>query len=565
MDTDRPTAGAARVGRIDPITLEMLWSRVRAIANEAGVTLVRTSFSSCIRDLGDYACAIFDGRARMIMQADANTPGLCGCMGKMLRHILTHHPKETLREGDVLVCNDPWQATGHHNDITIYTPVFLDGEIIAYAASSAHHTDIGGRRTDTRSRDNYEEGLRIPPLKLVRAGEENADVIAFIRHNVRMAESVIGDVRAQVASNHVAGERLKAMCREQNGLNFEWLADEILERSDAATRARIRTIPNGTYTHEAPIAVVDGETIVAAITVTVSDEDIAIDYAGSTKQLGIALNCTLSFTTSYTAFALCTILNLGFTVNEGVLRHLDVTAPSGSIFNAEFPAPVFARSSIGTFLPEMVYTALSAAIPDRVMAPSGAAPLWLQYFFGKTADGKNFAALNSTSGGAGARPDRDGVSCLCFPVNLSNNSLEAIEGELPVVVEARRLWVDSAGPGKHRGGLGQQFIFRILHGDVGPMGGVTFGARGGRYSFPVPGILGGGEAPLGNLLVNGAPAQNWERMALAPGDVVECRIPGGGGFGDPLERDPAAVASDLANGLITPEHAAARYGWSQPA
>jgi N-methylhydantoinase B/oxoprolinase/acetone carboxylase alpha subunit len=234
-------------GAIPPARLEMLWGRLRSAAGEQAATLVRTAFSSVVRDMHDYACSIFDARGRLLAQPDTNTPGLSCSMGRMLAYMLRHCPPATLVPGDVLASNDPWEATGHHNDITIYTPVFHAGEIVGYTASAAHHVDIGGRRADMMSRDNYEEGLRIPVCKLYRAGAPNADVFAFIRANVRSAETVIGDVRAQVAANHVAARRLAAIVAELGPDGFMQLADEIKGRSRALMLATVRALPKGRF------------------------------------------------------------------------------------------------------------------------------------------------------------------------------------------------------------------------------------------------------------------------------------------------------------------------------
>lgn len=550
---------------LDPITLEMLWRRLGATVDEVAAALVRTSFSTVVRDVNDYACAIFDTRARLLAQSADSTPGLCGPLGTMLRHMLTVYPAGALVDGDVLIGNDPWKATGHHNDITIATPVVHDGRLIGFTVCAVHHADIGGRRATTESRDNYEEGLRIPVCKVYRAGVVNADVLAFIRANVRSSDKVIGDLRAQFAANHVAAERLRAMCEEQGWDDLARLADEIVGRTEALTRAEITKIPNGVYRHEAPIDAIDGQPLVIRTAVHVVDDEIVVDYAGTSPQVERAINATLTYTSAYTVFALKCLLAVSVPMNEGVLAPLRVIAPEGSIVNARFPAPVFARTSIGNFLPEMVFGALAAALPDRIVAGAGSTPLWAQYLYGLRADGTEFATFNATNGGLGARAGRDGVSCLAFPVNVANTPVEVLESEVPVLCEQRSLWVDSAGPGRFRGGFGQEFALRVLPGDLGPRGAVVLGCRGGRFHHPVPGFLGGGAGPNGELLVNGRLEISGRQLMLGPGETITCRIPGGGGIGDPRTRDRALIARDLADGLITEEHARAVYGYEAKA
>lgn len=545
---------------LDPITLEILWRRLNATVDELAATLVRTSFSTVIRDVNDYACAIFDLEARLLAQSLDSTPGLCGPLGHMLKHLLDWHPVDTLLDGDVLIGNDPWQGSGHHNDITIATPAFHNGKLIGFAVTCAHHADIGGRRATTESRDNYEEGLRIPPSRLYEAGKSNDTVFNFIRHNVRMAETVVGDLRAQLAANHIGCERLRQICIENDWADIQPLADQVVERSEAVTRAEIRKIPEGIYRHEAAVDVIDGKDVVIKVAVHVKDGSIVIDYSGTSAQVRPAVNCTLTFTASYTNFALMCLLALPVPVNAGTLRPITLKADPGSVLNANFPAPVFARTSTGNYLPEIIYAALAKAVPDRVLA-GGSAPLWAQYMYGRFKDGREFATLNCANGGVGARQGHDGISTLAFPFNIANTPVEVLESEVPVLCTEKKLWVDSAGPGEFRGGLGQVFALKILEGDIGPDGDVLIGFRGGRFVHKVPGLLQGRPAPNGELLINGESTTEGKQVALPPGGTILLRIPGGGGMGDPMRRDRNLVKRDLQDGLITASHAKQYYGY----
>ncbi len=239
--------------RIDPITLEICWRRLESIVEEMAATLVRTSFSTCVRDLNDYACSLFDAEARLLAQSRDSTPGLCGPLGNMLRHMLTVIPVSDLVEGDVLIGNDPWHASGHHNDITVATPAFYDGRLIGFVMSCAHQTDIGGRRGTDECRDNYEEGLRIPVVKYHRAGEPNRDAMEFVRWNVRSADLVLGDIAAQCAANHVGVRRMAELCREKDWQDVQALGDEMIERTDKVTRDAIRLVPNGIFQASASV------------------------------------------------------------------------------------------------------------------------------------------------------------------------------------------------------------------------------------------------------------------------------------------------------------------------
>lgn len=546
---------------IDPITLEMLWRRLVSIVGELGSTLRRTSFSTVVRDIGDYGCGIFDAEGRLLAQTPDSTPGLCGPLGSMLRHMLAAHPAATLEAGDVVIGNNPWMASGHHNDISIMAPAFHRGRLIGFVATCCHHVDIGGRRATTESRDNFEEGLRIPTLKFYRRGEPNRDVWAFIEQNVRSHETVMGDLGAQVSACHVGCERLREICVETGWSNLQGLAGEIVTRSEAVTRAEIARLPKGTWTHEQKIDIVGGETLVIRTAVTIAGDEITVDYAGTSAQVKPAINCTLTYTAAYTVFGVLCMLDLPVSVNEGTLRPIRVVAPEGSMLNCTFPAPVFGRTAIGNFLPDCVYQAIAPAAPERVCAGAGATPMWGQYLFGKRADGADFAPFNVSSGGQGARAARDGVSCLAFPYNVGNTPAEVIESEVPMIVEERSLWQDSAGPGRYRGGFGQKYVLRMLEGAHGPVGDVLASFRGGRFIHPVPGILGGGDAPNGFLSIRGTRDDAGRQVIVRAGDRIESHIPGGGGYGDPKARDRAAVAEDLRNGLISAEHARLAYGY----
>ena len=547
------------MAQIDPVTLEMFWRRFNSVVDELAATLKRTAFSTVIRDVNDYAAAIFDGEARLLAQSPDSTPGLCGPLGHMLQCMLRDIPPDTLVDGDVLIGNNPWECSGHHNDITIVSPVFHRDRIIAYTVTCCHHVDIGGRRATTESRDNYEEGLRIPNLLIFKAGELNTDVMAFIQSNVRSPETVVGDLRAQFAANHVGAEKLRAMCEERDWDDLQLVADEIISRSEALARSELRKIPNGIYTHRTDVDIESGEEITIRCQVTVTDDEIEIDFAGSSAQVASAVNCTLTYTASYTMFAVNAMLDLPIKMNEGTLRPLTIKADPGSILNCTFPAPTFARTSVGNFLTELVLCAIAEAVPDRTIAGAGSTPMWGQYLFGKRQDGASFAPLNCINGGLGARPDRDGVSCLPFPVNVGNTPIEVLETDMPILCRQRALWPDSAGAGQYRGGFGQEFEVEILSGDLGPDGDILVSFRAGRFLHASPGVLGGEDARSGELYVNGEAQGAGAQRKLGAGDAFLCRIPGGAGYGDPAARDPDQIAKDLENGLTTKEFVARHY------
>jgi N-methylhydantoinase B len=549
--------------KIDPVTLEMFWRRFNSAVDELAATLKRTSFSSVVRDVNDYAAAIFDAECRLLAQSPESTPGLCGPLGNMLRHMLIDNPPETLKDGDVLIGNNPWHGSGHHNDITVASPVFNGARTIGYVVTCCHHVDIGGRRATIDSRDNYEEGLRIPHLKIFSAGELNTDVLAFIRNNVRSPDTVLGDLRAQFAANHVGGERLRGICRERGWEDLQEIADEIISRSDALARAEVAKFPDGVYQRDVIVGIDTGEDITIRCKITIDASELEIDFSGSSPQVAQAVNCTLTYTSSYTTFTINALLDLPIKMNQGTLAPLTIKAEEGSILNCTFPAPTFGRTSVGLYLSEIIFETIAEALPDRICAGAGSTPMWGQYLFGKKKNGDGFAPLNCVNGGLGARSDRDGVSCLTFPVNVGNTPMEVLENDVPILIRQRALWPDSAGAGAFRGGFGQVFEVEVMGGDHGPDGDILTSFRAGRFVHPVPGFLGGGQAPVAELTVNGVQQMTGSQLSLKPGDRYLCHIPGGGGLGDPNDRDPALIQQDLENGLISLEYAIKHHGYTK--
>ncbi len=548
-------------GQFDPIKLEILWTRLNAMVDEVATALVRTAFSAIIRDANDYGCTLFDAEYNLLAQSSLGTPGFLGALPITMKKIGQIFPPETLHPCDVLITNDPWMCTGHLNDITVVTPIYFRGQLVAYAICSAHAMDIGGRIAVVETREVFEEGLFIPPLKMYERGEPNESVMAFIRANVRMPDCVIGDLRAQLAANDVMARRLEQLMTEYGMDDLKELSHEILSRSEAAVRANIQQIPEGTYHNEAVIDIFDGKPVKIVVGVTLKNGEVLIDYAGTTPQIEKGVNVVLNYTRSWSTFAAKALISPMVPNNEGVLRLIKVTAPEGSILNARFPAPVNSRTTIGQFLPEMIFGALAPLIPNRVIAGSGGAPIWIQRFSGKRQNGRQFMLFCVSRGGLGARSTCDGISTLGFPSNTVATPVEIVEGDAPVIYEQKELIQDSAGAGRFRGGFGQHATIRVLEGEFAPAGSVIASAKGGRFHYPVPGILGGHDAPKGRIVAGGEVFKvTGKQVILEPGGSIELFVPGGGGYGDPLTRDLKAVEEDLRNGLISPEHARNVYG-----
>lgn len=537
----------------DPITLEILWSRLVAIVDETAATLVRTSFSTVVRESNDYCCILLDAEGNSLAQSTLSIPSFISTLPLTVKEFLKAYPAERLEPGDVLLTNDPWLGTGHLNDINMGMPVFHKGKLIAFAASVAHAPDIGGKLRSPDNRELFEEGIRIPVCMWMRAGKPNQDVWDFIASNVRVPDLVIGDLRAQLAANEMAAKRLIQLVEEQSIDDVGELARTIQSISEAHMREAIRRIPDGVYSHEVWM---DGfsEPLVIRLKLTVAGDEIVADYTGTSPQIDRALNVVPNYTFAYTAFPLKCVISPETPNNEGCFRPLQVTAPEGSLLNPRFPAAVGARASVGHYLPVAVFGALADVLPNRVLAASGS-PMWCLHLAGLDARMRRFAGVFYYNGGQGASAGKDGISSISFPSNLSATPVEVIEHIFPVVMERKELTRDSGGAGRQRGGLGQTMAIRVESG--GPLSAAFMTER---IRFQPEGFFGGKPGALGQVLLNGSAINPKESRLIQSGDLLEISTPGGGGFGDPRERDRAAVQADLVAGLISEEQAEQEYG-----
>ncbi|HWO43827.1 MAG TPA: hydantoinase B/oxoprolinase family protein [Candidatus Eisenbacteria bacterium] len=536
---------------IDPITLEVIWNRLLAVANEQQDALIRTAFSTIVRESQDLACGLFDTRGRMVAQSISGTPGHINAMATSMKHFLGAFPPEKLAPGDVLITNDPWMTAGQINDITITTPVFKGGRLVALFANTCHSADIGGRILSAEAREVFEEGLRIPIMKLFDRGEPNRALMEIVRANVRQPDEVIGDFYAQTASNDTGGRALLEMLDEFGLDDIEAIADEIVRRSEAAVRSEIRKLPDGEWHSETWS---DGfeEPIVIRCAVRVAGDELFIDFSGSSPQSTRGINVVLNYTHAYASFAIKAAICPEVPHNEGSFRPVHVSAPPGSILNALEPAPVASRQVIGHFIPSAIFSALSGALPGRLMAP-GADPIWLSVWRGEH---PSFTLTVFQVGGTGARPTKDGLSAVGFPSGVAGVPAEVIESLSPVVLKRRELRADSGGAGTWRGGLGQLTEF-TRRGE----GRWSVSSIADRTRYPAPGLMGGKAGAPGEVFLATGERPNPKALVdLRPGDTVHLNLPGGGGYGDPLQRDPERVLWDVIEGYVTVEQAERNYG-----
>ena len=539
---------------IDAILLEVLWNRLISIVNEQAAALMHASFTTVVREAGDLSAGVFDVAGNMLAQAVTGTPGHINTMANCVRDFVRAYPINSLRPGDSLLTNDPWLASGHLHDITVVTPVFYRGRGVGWFANTCHAMDIGGRTLGADAREVFEEGLHIPIMKLFRAGVINKDLIRIVRANVRVPDQVVGDLYAQQAGNDVGAAKLVQMMDEYDLADLESLSELILNRSERALRDAIAAIPNGTHSSEVEIDGFD-EPLKIRIAITIRDQDLIVDYAGSSTQVDRGINVVYNYTHAYTTYPLKCAISPAVPNNEGSFRPITVKAPEGSIVNARFPCAVGARHLIGHFLSQAIFGALVQTIPDRVIA-DGSAGLWNTQLEGETNDGRVFAYIYFSAGGMGARPTMDGLSATAFPSGIRGVPAEVIEAVAPVLMLKRALRPDSGGPGKFRGGLGQEMVLQtrtdkpILH-----------SCMYDRTHAPARGFLGGQPGATGELfLSDGARPHPKSKYFLRPDQILTLRLPGGGGFYPAWERDPARVLADVRQGLVSLEAARDVYG-----
>ena len=547
--------------RLDPILLEVLWNRLVSVVEEQARALMRTSFTSVVREAGDLSAGLFDRRGRMVAQAVTGTPGHVNAMATSAHHFLEAFPAETLGPGDALVTNHPWQTSGHLNDFTVMTPIFSGGEIVAFFGNCCHALDLGGRGFGADGRQVYEEGLFLPISRLFAGGEPNEELLRIVRANVRTPFEVVGDLYAQAGSNEVGGARLLEMMEEFDLADIESLSDEVCSRSERAMREAIEGIPDGVYEHRTSTDGFD-EPIELAVAVRVEGDEIVVDYEGSSPQSERGINVVLNYTTAYTTFGVKCAISPDVPNNDGSFQPIRVTAPEGSILNAQHPAPVGGRHIIGHFLPGLVHGALAKVVPGRVLA-QGADSLWNTQITGQKGDGEPFTYVFFSGGGMGARPESDGLSATAFPSGIRGVPAEVIESISPVVMHKRELRPGSEGAGRHRGGFGQEMELGVRGGKAGEDGGPpwTLSAMYDRTRFPAPGMLGGREGGAGQVgTASGESLHPKRQQSIPAGERLVLKLPGGGGYGDPLERDPELVRRDVEDGLVSVGRAREEYG-----
>ncbi|QWA13049.1 hydantoinase B/oxoprolinase family protein [Sodalis ligni] len=538
----------------DAFGLQIQWDRLIAMMDEVDAILLRTAFSTIVSESRDYAVILLDSQARSIAQSQICVPAFTCSLPSATRSMLDIFPPETLQEGDILITNDPWLCHGHLPDFYIVMPIFHRGGIVGFIASAAHISDIGGSHDELKARDLYEEGLQIPPSKLYEAGAPNVQLIRIIEANVRYPKLVLGDVGAIVGAARIGAERYNAMLEEYGREKMDAVADFILRRSANAMRDAIAAIPDGEYLGK---ALCDGVTSPTNIVlkITVAGDTLHLDYTGTSPQNpDTAVNVVMNATHAHSLLALKCSLCPELPNNEGLFVPITSYAPPGSILNAQRPAAVQARSRTSFHTHTAIYNALAKVIPNAVQATSGS--FWFIRFMCQDDEGAPFVVHMLPNGGEGASIGMDGHSTIAFPGCSMVTPMEIIEANGPVLIRERAYHPDSGGPGKYRGGLGS--IMRIETKSDKP---VHVAVRPDHTRYPSDGLLQGHPGGLGAVLLDGRPIEP-DPFALQPGQMLTLHLPGGGGIGNPLERDRALVETDIELGLVSRRAAGDIYGYA---
>ncbi len=538
---------------------QVMWDRLISVVEEQARTLMRVAFSTVVREAGDLSAGVFNTKGDLLAQAVTGTPGHINSMARSIREFLKVFPAETMKAGDVYMTNDPWRGTGHLFDFTVVTPTFHKGKLVAIFACTAHVADIGGNGPDPHSRDVFAEGLFLPIMPLVMQGEISQWLMKLLCANSREPEKLEGDVYALIASNEAGGKQLSSMMEEYKLTSLDDLSDHILSSSDKSMREAIAQLPKGTWSHKVTI---DGfaDPVEIAAKLTIDGEKIYIDFAGTSGVSKYGINCPICYTDAYTSFGIKCLVAPRLANNAAVLARIVVTAPEGTIVNAPFPAPVTARALIGQMLPDVAFGCFEKAMPGRAPAEGTGASWSLRFgagpgVTGPDAKGTKFLSQNFQSGGMGAHWKHDGIAATPYPSGVKAIAIEITEAMTPLVFWRKELRRDSGGAGFYRGGLGQTI-------EVGSREDAPFAifARFQRVKYPAAGRGGGADGAAGTLnLSSGTPVLPRGTQIIPTGERLVVDMPGGGGLGDPLKRDPQAVQRDVAMGYVSRDAARDLY------
>lgn len=538
----------------DAIELAILWDRLIAITDEIVSTLVRTSFSTIVRESYDLTVVVVDAEGRLMAQGSISAPPFIGSAPLTMKHVIRRFPAETLEPGDVIITNDPWQGTGHLFDVNVVRPVFRGGRIVGYTLSITHLPDIGGMGFGASASEIYHEGLRIPLRKIVSAGRLDKSLLDLVRANVRVPDQVVGDLMANITANEVGGRMLTEFMDEHRLDGLDALSAAIRGQAERVTRERIRQFRPGRYANRIQIEGIDGP-ITIACAVDIVGDDVTIDFAGTGGCVKRGINVPYCYTNAMSLYSMKCLTSWDLPNNEGATAPIKVVAPEGCILNAQPPWPTGGRHSTGHWVSPLVFGALKDAAPDLVQSDTGM--IDILNFRGTNRHGGEFSTMWFSAGGFGALKHHDGPEVTPGPSNMSVVPTEVWEDVTGMIIERKELLVDSGGPGEARGGLGQEITFRNDSGTP-----ITVFSMANRTEFPPLGFSGGRNGARREHRINDKPIHPKGQYVLEQGDRMTLVQAGGGGFGDPRRRPRAKVLADLSEGFVSREGAERDYGVS---
>lgn len=540
----------------DNIALNVVWNRLISVCEEQANVLMRVGFGTIVREAGDLSAGVFDADGFMLAQAVTGTPGHVNTMAESVRAMLAHVPAERLRPGDALVTNDPWLGAGHIFDFVVVTPVFLAGRIVGYLASTSHIVDVGGIGWSAVGRSIFEEGVVIPVSKLRKSGKLNEDILSIITTNSRIPKEARGDILSLLSCNDTGAARLTELMEEFDFQSLHLVSRFIFDRSRAGSAAAIAGVPNGIYTNTLKLDGYDSPIELHA-EMEIGDSTIHVDLSGSSPAASRGINCPLNYTKAYASFGVRALLAGHIPNNAASLEAITISAPPGLIVSAERPAPVTARHVVGQALPDLVLGCLTEALPGKVLAESSGA-LWTMSLTGTGP--RPFSSLNVALGGMGARPGGDGLSTTAFPSGVGSVPVEIAETSAPVIYHSKEFAPDSGGAGQFRGGLGQRIEVGAVEDEPLALSAAAFE----RLKTGPAGREGGLAGCKGRVeMTDGTVVQDKGNYEIPPGERLILTTPGGGGFGNPKNRDRHALARDVSQGLVTREQAKSYYGFTE--
>jgi N-methylhydantoinase B len=545
---------------LEKIQRQIQWNRLVAVVEEQAQIMIRTAFSTTVREAGDLSAGIFDLQGRMLAQAVTGTPGHVNSMMESVGHFLAKFPAASMKPGDHYITNDPWLGTGHLHDLTVVTPAFRNGRIVGLFANTAHVIDVGGLGMGPEGRSVFEEGLYIPIVKCFDQGKPNETFFDFLRMGSRTPVELEGDVYSLCACNDAGAKRLVEMMDEYGMESIDPLADYIFDASLTATLDEIAKLPPGDYVaqitsdgYEAPVTL--------KATMTIEDYCIEVDFAGTSGLSGRGINVPAAYCRAYACFGIKCVVAPDVPNNWGSLAPFRMIIPKGCILNAPRPYPVSVRHVVGQLLPDLMMGCLHQAVPDRVNA-EGSSALWNpplrggSQVSGAAAELPDFEIITFNSGGTGARPTKDGLDGTAFPSGVRTMPVEATENVAPVIFWQNQIRPDSAGAGRTRGGFGKVM-------EIGAKGEAEFAVNAifDRVANAPKGRDGGGDGAAGWVGLNdGSTIRTKGYQVIPKGKRLLLKLPGGGGMGDAKLRDRALVERDVADGLVSPEQAKSLYG-----